>query len=64
MKWNREESRKAKISNMSEEEKIWQKWCVKENKRKSRRSRSTADYEYERLANRQRKRDIRKFLDY
>ena len=50
----------SKISTMSDEEKIWYRWCEKESKKKSRHSQKKEEAKYQRIVDRQRKRKGKK----
>ena len=50
----------ARLSNLTEEDQAWHKWCAKENKRKSRSSMTKEEVDYSRIFDRQRKRKHKK----
>ena len=50
----------ARLSNLTEEDQAWHKWCAKENKRKSRSSMTKEEVDYNRIFDRQRKRKYKK----
>ena len=60
MNIQKKDSKALKLSTMTDEEKIWYRWCEKQNKKKSRHSQTKEKAQFQRIVDRQRKRNGKK----